>query len=128
MALMHLRSRGVSTARDGPSIRNEALSAIARRLADPSLGPSSLARELGVSRRHLDRLFADIGTTIVGQIWQERLEAAAKALASPEWARYRVLDVALEFGFRSQSHFGRRFRGAYGVSPDRWRKGKGANG
>lgn len=48
MALMHLRGRAVSGARDAASIREEASQAISRRMSDSSLGAVQLARELGV--------------------------------------------------------------------------------
>jgi AraC-like DNA-binding protein len=46
-----------------------------------------------------------------------RLEHARRRIA----AGARLADAALECGFADQSHFTRHFRGAYGMSPGRWR-------
>ena len=128
ISLMHLKPRGAGAIRDAEALRAEAEAAIVRRVSDPALDADTLARELGISRRQLDRIFGRIGITIDGRIRQRRLEAAAAALGSPEWAGYRVLDIALEFGFKSQSHFGRRFRERFGTTPEVWRRGRTAAG
>jgi AraC-like DNA-binding protein len=46
-----------------------------------------------------------------------RLEQARQRLT----AGAQLIDAALECGFSDQAHFTRHFRGAYGMSPGRWR-------
>lgn len=95
---------------------------IAQHLHDPELSAETLAQELGVSRRQLDRIFADAGTTVDRTLWRQRLECASEALRTPCWSEYRILDVETEFGFKSQAHFTRRFKAQFGASPSEWRR------
>ncbi|MCI4084646.1 MULTISPECIES: helix-turn-helix domain-containing protein [Streptomyces] len=52
----------------------------------------------------------------------ERLEAACRLLTSPQHAGLPVSAVAARCGFTSPSHFTRRFRATYGVTPREWRR------
>jgi AraC-like DNA-binding protein len=85
------------------------------RLDDPELCIEELARELGLSHRTLNRLFASDGTTAVRWLWSRRLERSRGSLA--EGRARSVTEVALSCGFSDVSHFSRAFRRTYGVSP-----------
>ena len=71
-------------------------------------------RELGVSERHLHRVFSDsVGLAPKDWLRRERMVAA----------RYRlreggsIKEVALDLGFAHPKDFTREFRGCYGLPP-----------
>ena len=78
---------------------------------------ASLAGDLGVSERHLERLFqTEIGVS------PKRLAS----LAQFDWARARISSLptarlAGEAGYADQAHFIRTFRAYSGVTPGRYR-------
>lgn len=85
-------------------------------LANPELGPDFLARQMGVSRAKLYRLFEPLGG-VRNYIQQRRLTRAFQTIADPAQARERVSAIAARYGFTSDSTFSRAFRDAYGMSP-----------
>ena len=93
-----------------------------RQLGDPSLGPHVLAAAHNVSVRRLYQAFADAGISLEQELIGQRLEAARAALVSPSGRRRPIHAVARSCGFDSPSHFSRRFREAYGVTPRDWRR------
>jgi AraC-like DNA-binding protein len=66
--------------------------------------------------RTLARAFAMHGTTFDRSLWNCRLEAAYEALLSNR-ASISITEVALRHGFSDSSHFTRRFRARFGVTP-----------
>ncbi len=84
------------------------------RLAE-SLPLETVAREVGVSRARLCRVFRRrTGTTMHAYREQVRLRSALAALASPG---QDLTQVALDLGYSSHSHFGASFRRAFAVPP-----------
>ncbi|HTP27127.1 MAG TPA: helix-turn-helix transcriptional regulator [Anaeromyxobacteraceae bacterium] len=74
-----------------------------------------LAARCGMSLSMFKRTFARIyGVPPKRWCSEHRLETAAALLEAGELG---VVDVALEIGFASPSHFARRFRARYGISP-----------
>lgn len=88
---------------------------ILSRLDDPDLSVSAVAAELGISESKLARHFADIGTSVMRWLWEERLKVANEMLRNEQVKR--VTQVALGCGFTSFSHFSRRFKARFGQSP-----------
>lgn len=82
---------------------------------ETELDIETISRAHGIAPRTLNRLFAVEGTTPIRWLWQQRLDAAYKALA--EGQIKHVTDAALSFGFTDMSHFSRAFKKAYGTSP-----------
>jgi AraC family transcriptional regulator len=83
-----------------------------------------LAREAGLSPFHYLRTFERVtGTTPHQYLLRTRLRAAATRLALEQ---VHVLDVALDGGFGDVSNFNRAFRAEFGVSPQRFRLGRGS--
>lgn len=79
-----------------------------------------LAARAGMSREAFTRRFSQArGMPPHAFRLAARLDAARHLLR----AGARVADVAAEAGFADQSHFGRAFRRAFGVSPGRYRQG-----
>jgi AraC-like DNA-binding protein len=83
-------------------------------LHDPSLTPASLAAAHHVSLRQLYLVLSDTGRTPAEWIMQLRLERAGEALRGTSDT---VSTVAQRCGFKDHSHFTRRFKNAYGVTP-----------
>ncbi|GAA3686962.1 helix-turn-helix domain-containing protein [Arthrobacter ginkgonis] len=86
-------------------------------LADPELGPGSIARAVGLSERHLSRLFAADGTTVAEYMLSARLAHARARLKDPAEAATPIGDIARTTGFASAAHFSRTFKAAFGMSP-----------
>jgi len=84
-------------------------------LDDPELDIGVIADAMGVSPRTLSRVFASEGTTVMRWLWRERIEAAHRALL--EGRSRRIIEIALDCGFSSASHFSRVFRNTYGTAP-----------
>ena len=97
---------------------------ISDHLEDPGLCADSVARAVGVTPRHLNRVFAAEGTTVTQHIQTRRLERARRDLTSPGADADRIGDVASRWGFGSQAHFARLFREAYGCTPTQYRAGR----
>ena len=89
-----------------------------RRVADETFGIDSLARELGQSRRTLYRRCDELGISPKEMIVQRRLDHAKQLLLQE---RGSVTDVAYAVGFRSVSHFSRKFREHHGTRPSQIR-------
>ena len=82
-------------------------------LADPGLTAARVARGIGVSERHLSRVFAAGGEGFPPYLLGRRLERARVLLlaGTPE----SVAGAAAACGFGSASHFSHTFRERYGV-------------
>jgi AraC-like DNA-binding protein len=98
-----------------------ALAAIDRRVADSGLNPTSLARELGVSRRLVENAFAAKGLTVSRCIWERRLSRAAETIAADRAARKTLLQISAGCGFVSAAHFTRAFSAKFGTTPSQYR-------
>lgn len=57
---------------------------IALKFGDPNLTPDQIARDMNVSARTLQRVFAANNQTIMRCLFNERVCQAAKMLAAPE--------------------------------------------
>ncbi|MFE7835092.1 helix-turn-helix domain-containing protein [Streptomyces sp. NPDC057474] len=89
---------------------------IRQNLADPILAVSDVAAAVGLSERHLARVFADRRTTVGRVIAEERLCAARDLLTDPHQHGLAIAQIAQMVGFTSPSHFARAFRRAHGTS------------
>ncbi len=98
-----------------------AMKYIDRHLSDPELSPAAIAAEIGVSLRHLHRLFEGSGQSVGDAIRNRRLERARCDLADRRYSGNSVLDIALNWGFSDAAHFSRAFRTAFGQSPRDYR-------
>ena len=80
------------------------------------LTPELIARRFGVSVRQLYRLTMASGNTPASLIWSRRL-ARARRLLSQSGRGVRVIDVALDCGFKDGAHFSRAYRREFGHPP-----------
>jgi len=89
-------------------------------LGDPTLDPSRIAAATHVSLRHLYKTCAKANLRLEQWIIDQRLAAAREDLARRESGSVAVSEVSYKWGFTNPSHFARRFRSAYGMSPREW--------
>ena len=94
---------------------------IAQHLADPNLGAEPIARAMYISVRQLYKLWEAEPRPLGQWILERRLDAARRALSSPRGRNQTVAAIARRWGFADSTHFSRRFRQAYGMSPREWR-------
>jgi AraC family transcriptional regulator, positive regulator of tynA and feaB len=99
-----------------PALAQAAKDLADRRLADPELSATMLARELSVSVRTLQRAFTAAGESVTTYIRHRRLEEARLALTAPA-GRLSVSDLAAHWQFADSSHFIRAFKKQYGRTP-----------
>lgn len=93
-------------------------------LTDPDLGPDRIAAAHHISVRHLYSLWRSQDITelsLAHWIIRRRLESARRRLADPAAAHLTVAAIGRAYGFTDPTHFGRRFRAAYGETPRDWR-------
>lgn len=86
-------------------------------LADPGLSAEQIASAHGISVRHLQQTWSEMGIELRDWIIAERLEAARRQLARSDPAAGSVADVAHHWGFTDPADFRTRFRAAFGISP-----------
>lgn len=102
----------------GASTRTNALKAyIERNLGDETLSIASLAEANGISVRYAHALFHNAGWTYQDYLIRRRLERCFSDLRNPAMSNTTITQIALCWGFKSISHFSKRFRDHYGVSP-----------
>jgi AraC-like DNA-binding protein len=109
-------------------ILERALDHIHAHLTDPGLSPAGIAAAQNVSVRYLYRICRDAGISLEQWIILRRLEGARRTLVSAAGRSRTVASVARSWGFADPSHFARRFRSAYGISPRAWQRGDDPGG
>jgi AraC-like DNA-binding protein len=110
-----------------PAVRAETLGTrvlayVAAHLTDPGLTPGRVAALHNVSVRHLYKVCAARGLSLEQYVIDRRLELARAELMSPAGRRRSIAATARACGFADPSHFTRRFRAAYGVTPREWQR------
>ena len=95
---------------------------IKARLADPELKPAAVAAEAGISLRYANALLSPEGTSLERYIMARRLERCRRALDDPMQTHRMISEIAFSWGFSDLSHFARRFRKAFGISPSEFRR------
>ncbi len=106
-----------SSVREGH--RRRAQSVILSNLSHPDLSPEFVAERIGISKRYLHEIFADMNCTVSQSIREQRLRAARDLLqmASP----VPLSDIAYRFGFADQAQFSRLFKAMFGQTPSSYR-------
>lgn len=92
---------------------------VAEHLGHPELGADTVAAATHVSVRHLYNVCAREDLRLEQWIVEQRLANAREDIATAA-NRLTISDVSRRWGFRNPSHFARRFRNAYGMSPREW--------
>jgi AraC-like DNA-binding protein len=94
---------------------------IQEHLADPGLGPESIARANYISVRYLHKLFAAEPESVCQWIRRRRHEACRRDLVDPSLAGHTIAEVAMRWALPNSAYFSRAFRDAYGCTPTEWR-------
>lgn len=102
--------------------RRQVKQLIDNELRNPGLTIGDLARELGVSSRYMQMLFATENCTVSRYIRQQRLEGCRQQLADPAWREHSITEIAFSWGFNNSTHFARAFREQFGISAREFRK------
>lgn len=90
-----------------------------RRMGEP-LEVGALAKDLGITPRHLHRLFLEhTGETPAAFLRRIRMNEAAYRL---RWSEERTQSLASALGFRSRPAFVRAFEARFGLPPAKFRK------
>lgn len=90
-------------------------------LHSAALAPESIAKDHGLSVRHLHRLFKSTGTSLSHWIRRCRLDRCAADLLDDAQATERVTQIAFNWGFNDSAHFCRAFKAEFGQSPSEFR-------
>jgi AraC family transcriptional regulator, regulatory protein of adaptative response / methylphosphotriester-DNA alkyltransferase methyltransferase len=96
------------------------LNAISREFADETLSLAALAHSIATSRRQLQRVFAEHGTSFRKELQRARMVHAAKLLSQD---RLPVATVARAVGYRQAAQFSKAFRRHHGHPPSAARPG-----
>jgi len=70
-----------------------------------------------VTPRYVQRLFEADGTTFSEYLMEQRLARAHRLLCEPGASHTAISTIAYDVGFGDLSHFNRRFRRQYGLTP-----------
>ncbi len=90
-----------------------------------NLSVTDVAKHLGVSSRHVQRLFDSDGTTFSAFLLDCRLARAYRMLCRPQYDHWDIGKIADYVGFRDLSYFGRCFRKIHGSTPRDIRRADG---
>ncbi|NLJ53999.1 MAG: helix-turn-helix domain-containing protein [Intrasporangiaceae bacterium] len=93
---------------------------IESRLAGP-LSVEVVAREIGVSSRHLARLFTEAGSTPGRFIMERRMHRAAELLGDPRMNHLSIAQIGEQVGLVQAAHFSRAFKKHFAATPSQWR-------
>jgi AraC family transcriptional regulator, positive regulator of tynA and feaB len=119
-----LRCRDNDTAT--PIRVTRAMAFIENNLGESWLTPDTVAAAQNVSRRYLDDLFGQSGFRIERWIWERRLTRAMEELRlygeNCGHAKKSIIQIALDVGFKSPSHFSRSFNKRFGISPRQYKR------
>lgn len=94
---------------------------VSQHLADPDLCAEQIARAMSISVRKLYKLWETEPQPLGQWILERRLDAARQELTSPRGRNQTIAVIARRWCFADATHFSRRFRQAYGMSPREWR-------
>lgn len=86
------------------------------------LSPTSIADSAGMSLRYLHKLFEETEESVSEYIIKQRLERCAQDISNPNMKGRRIYDIAYSWGFQDTTHFNKRFKRQYLMSPSEYRK------
>jgi AraC-like DNA-binding protein len=96
-------------------------------LSNPKLSVATVAEGCGISQRYLSLLLQRHGKSFSTLVWDKRLKAASRWLASSGTGRLSISEVAYGVGFKSPAHFSRMFKRVYKKCPREYRAADAAN-
>lgn len=99
--------------------RRRAEAVILKDLSNPDLSPETIAEAVGISKRYLHELFAEVNSTVSQYVREQRLRAARDLMMMPNLGQ--MSDIAYRFGFSDQAQFSRLFKAMFGQTPSGFR-------
>jgi AraC-like DNA-binding protein len=117
------RIRAVPTT---PDMFARAITIIAAQCADHDITSVSIAADVRISVRQLERIFRDRGTTIAREIRRARIENAARLLRDRGYDALSIDQIAQYSGFSNGSSLARAMRAEGWEPPARIRSSSGA--
>ena len=115
-ALGSLLCGQILTGSETPELRVRVLQFLDAHITEPTLTPFVIAEAMGVSVRHLHRIFSVSGNTLGDYIRSCRLEHCRKDLADPRLKNRSITEIAFSKGFCDAAHFSHCFRKQFGIS------------
>jgi AraC family transcriptional activator of tynA and feaB len=103
-------------------VRTKLYAAIETQLSNPTLDTEAVASAAGVSVRYANTVLAEENTSLGRLIQARRLARCREALADPSQMHRTVSEIAYGWGFSDMTHFGRRYKAAYGLLPSEFRR------
>jgi transcriptional regulator GlxA family with amidase domain len=97
--------------------RSAVVAEIARRSHDPEFDLTDAARNLGLSRRYIQRLLEGTGKSFTEHVLEWRLQRVHAMLIDSRYEHMAIIDIALASGFSDVSHFNHMFRQRFGAAP-----------
>ena len=91
-------------------------------LCDPKLSPEVIARAMGISVRHLHRVFSSAGDSVCEFLRKGRLERCRGDLLDYRKRHLSIAEIAFRNGFISAGHFAESFKAEFGVTARSIRK------
>lgn len=110
-------TRGLRAAR-----LHDILAAIKSGFHDPEFSSQSVARRLGLSRRYVNDLLAESGSSFAERVLEMRLDKARVMLIDAAHIRLKISEIAWTSGFNEVPYFNRRFRRRFGMTPTELRE------
>ena len=99
-----------------PELKARILRFIDAHLGEQALNPTAIAEAMGISVRHLHRVFSMTDCTVGDYIRVLRLDQCRKDLADPRLQRRSITEIAFARGFCDAAHFSHSFRMRFGIS------------
>ena len=115
----------LENSRGGKEPTERILQYINQHLADGTLSPAQIASAVGISVRHLHRLFTRRGSTVSDWIRVQRLERCWKDLGDPRSRERSITEIAYFWGFNDSAHFSHAFKKHFGICPRSYRLSHG---
>jgi AraC-like DNA-binding protein len=106
---------------DTPQLSCRIVQFINAHISEPTLRPCEVASAMGISVRHLHRVFSASGMTMADYIRLRRLEQCRDDLVNPHLQDRTITEIAFCRGFSDAAHFSHLFRKKFGVSARRFR-------
>jgi AraC-like DNA-binding protein len=108
--------------RGPPGMRFQAARSYVVEHAHDEISIRQVADHLGITERHVQRMFENHGTTFTTFLNEIRLARAHAMLCDRSSDKLRIRSICFKTGFRDVSHFNRVFRARYGCTPAEVRK------
>jgi len=86
-------------------------------LPEVDLSPARIATAMGISVRHVHRVFSSKGCSVADWIRERRLRQCHSDLSDPHLRQKSITEIAFFWGFNDSAHFSRSFKQQYGICP-----------